>query len=93
MEVLRIKNEKYDRNFQLTNCLFQLSFFLFMLNKQVKAEVRKQPFKCVPKEKIKQGKSLKNNCEKVIFFGKILGCRPANLRKVNSFTDILQGFC
>ena len=67
--------------------------FLFILNKQVKAEVGKQPVKCVPKEKIKQGKSLKNNCEKVIFFGKIVGCRPANLRKVNSFTDILQGFC
>ena len=30
------------------------TLFLFALNKQVKAEVRKQPFKCVPKEKIKK---------------------------------------
>ena len=28
--------------------------FLFILNKQVKAEVGKQPVKCVPKEKIKR---------------------------------------
>ena len=31
---------KYDKNFELTNCLFSLTlFFLFVLNKQVKAEV------------------------------------------------------
>ena len=30
------------------------TLFLFVLNKQVKAEVRKQPFKCVPREKIKK---------------------------------------
>ena len=47
-------------------------FFLFVLKKQVKAEVRKQPFKCVPRgKKIKQGKSLKNNYGKVFFFVKL----------------------
>ena len=45
--------------------------FLFVLDKEIKAEVWKQPFKCVPREKIKQGKSLKNDCEKVIFLIKL----------------------
>ena len=65
MEVLRIKHLKYDRNFSLI-IYFNYLFFLFVLNKQAKAEVRKQPSKCVPREKINQGKPLKNNCEKVL---------------------------
>ena len=49
MEVLRIKNLKYDRNFQLTNCFFLISTLLFVRIKQMsKTEVRKQPFKRVP---------------------------------------------
>ena len=36
MEVLRIKNLTYDRNFQLTNCLLKFILILFVLNKQVK---------------------------------------------------------
>ena len=48
MEVLRIKNLKYDRNFQLTNC-FLINTLLFVRIKQTsKTEVRKQPFKRVP---------------------------------------------
>ena len=36
MEILRIKNLTYDRNFQLTNCLLKFILILIVLNKQVK---------------------------------------------------------
>ena len=73
-------------------------FILFVLNKQVKKEVRNNHSNLflkigVPSEELKKGgKSLKNNCE-IVFFGKVDGCRPAHLQKVNFFTDILQEFC
>ena len=44
VEVPRIKNVKYDRDFQLTT-YFINTLFLFIINKQVKTEVRKQPLK------------------------------------------------
>ena len=48
MEVLRIENLKYDKNFQLTHC-FLINTLLFARTEQkIKAEVRKQQFKCVP---------------------------------------------
>ena len=48
MEVLRNETLKYDKNFQLTNC-FLINTLLFVRTEQKsKAEVRKQPFKCVP---------------------------------------------
>ena len=40
---------KYDRNVQLTNSLFQLTLFFVWIKQQAKAEVRIQPFKCVPR--------------------------------------------
>ena len=43
MEAPRIEHLKFDRNFQLTAYL--TLFFLFVINKQVKTEVRKQPLK------------------------------------------------
>ena len=49
IEVLRIKNLKYDRNVQLTNCFFLINTILFVCIKQTsKTEVQKQPFKRVP---------------------------------------------
>ena len=44
--------------FNLLIIYFNYLFFLFVLNKRAKAEVWKQPSKCVPREKTKQGKSL-----------------------------------
>ena len=44
MEVPRIENLKYDRNFQLTGYLINTLLF-FLINKQVKAEVQKQSLK------------------------------------------------
>ena len=67
---------------------------MFVLHKQVKAEVRKQSLKCVPREKNKNvGKILQKQLQKSSFFGKVVGCWPANLLKVNSPSDILQWFC
>ena len=53
------------------------ALFLFVLNKQVKVEVQKQPFKCVPREK-KVGEILEKKLSKKSLFGKVVGCRPAN---------------
>ena len=48
MEVLRIENLKYGKNFQLTHC-FLINALLFVRTEQkIKAEVRKQQSKCVP---------------------------------------------
>ena len=64
---------------------------MLVLNKQVKAEVRKQPFKCIPRGKNKKvGKILQKQLRKSSFLGKVVDCWPANLRKVNSSSDILQ---
>ena len=47
--------------FNLLIVYFHKHSFLFVLNEQVKEEVQKQPFKCVPREKIKKvGKILQN---------------------------------
>ena len=66
MEVPRIENLKYDRNFQLTAYL--INTLLFVRNKQT-SENRSAEAAIkigVPREKIKkQGKSLKNNFERV----------------------------
>ena len=40
--------------FNLLITYFNKHSFFSVLNKQVKAEVRKQVFKCVPREKIKK---------------------------------------
>ena len=69
MEVLRIKNLKYHKNFQLTN-FFLINTLLFVRIKQTsKIEVRKQPFKRV---KIKKSeKSLKKIFERARFLVKL----------------------
>ena len=63
IEVLRIKNLKYDRNVQLTNCFFLINTILFVCIKQTsKTEVQKQPSnEClkvgVPRENLKSRKN------------------------------------
>ena len=48
VKFLRIENLKYDKIFQLTHC-FLVNALLFVRTEQkIKAEVRKQQFKCVP---------------------------------------------
>ena len=48
MEVLRIENLKYGKNFQLTH-YFLINTVLFVcIEQKSKREVWKQPFKCVP---------------------------------------------
>ena len=60
---------------------------MFILNKQVKAEVLKQPFKCVPSEKkLKSSENPSKTTTKEFFFGRI----AANLQKVSFSSDILQ---
>ena len=45
MEVLRIENLKYDKNFQLTHC-FLINTLLFVhIEQKSKTDVRKHPFK------------------------------------------------
>ena len=64
---------------------------MFILNKQVKAEVLKQPFKCVlGKEKSKSRENPSKTTAKEFFFGRIAACWPANLQKVSFSSDILQ---
>ena len=66
---------------------------LFVRIKQTsKTEVRKQPFKCVPSSRCSQGKLKVGKSLEKKLFGKIVGCRSANFRKGNSFTDTLQEF-
>ena len=48
MEVLRIENSKYDKNFQLTNCSFINTLLFVHIEHTSKTEDRKQTFKCVP---------------------------------------------
>ena len=63
IEVLRIKNLKYDRNVQLTNCFFLINTILFVCIKQTsKTEVQKQPSNewlkvGVPRENLKSRKN------------------------------------
>ena len=60
---------------------------MFILNKQVKAEVLKPPFKCVPSEKkLKSRENPSKTTTKEFFFGRI----AANLQKVSFSSDILQ---
>ena len=66
---------------------------MFVLNKQVKQKFGSSLSNVFQDKKIKGGTILEKQLWKSFFFGKIVGCRPANLRKVNFFTDILQGFC
>ena len=67
------------------------TLFMFILNKQVKAEVLKQPFKCVPSEKkLKSRENPSKTTTKEFFFGRIAACWPANLQKVSFSSDILQ---
>ena len=48
MEVLRIENLKYDKNFQQL-IVFLINTLLFVrIEQKSNTEVRKQPFKCVP---------------------------------------------
>ena len=46
MEVLRIENLKYDKNFQLTHCFLVNTILVVRIEQKSKTEVRKQPFKC-----------------------------------------------
>ena len=48
MGVLRLKNLKYDKNVQLTYCVFINTLLFVHIEQTSKTEVRKQPFKCVP---------------------------------------------
>ena len=76
--------------FNLLMVCFNQHFFYVRI-KQVKAEVQKHPFKCAPREKNKKvGKILQKQLRKSSFLSKVVGCWPANLRKVNSSLDILQ---
>ena len=88
----RIENLKYDRNFQLTNYL--INTLLFVCNKQ-RSENRSAEAAIkigVPREKLKSRENPWKKLWKSPVIGKV-PCRPVNLRKVNSFTDILQEFC
>ena len=44
MEVLRIENLKYDKNFQFTHCFLTNTPLFAFIEQKSKAEVRKQPF-------------------------------------------------
>ena len=48
MEVLRIENLKYGKNFQLTHCFLINTLLLVRIGQKSKTEVRKQPFKYFP---------------------------------------------
>ena len=54
--------------FDLLIVILIIFFFVGIKQTKVKAEVQKQPLKRGPREKVKQGKSLRKNCEKVIFW-------------------------
>ena len=62
--------------------------FLFVLHKQVKQKFGSSHSN-VFREKNKSRENPRKTTVKKLFFGKIVGSRPANLRKVNFFTDIL----
>ena len=95
MGVLRIKNLKYDKNFQLNHCFFFINILFVHIEQASKispeAAIQMCSLKYVFTEKNKKvGKILKKATLKELIFGKVVGCRSA---KVNSIKDILQGFC
>ena len=70
--------------------IFLINTLLFARIKQKsKTEVRKQPFKRVKKV----GKILERKTLKELVFGKVVGCRSTNFQNMNSFPDIVKGFC
>ena len=52
MEILRIKNIKYDKNFQLTISLLINTLLFVRIKQKSKTEVWKQPFKRVKIKKV-----------------------------------------
>ena len=49
MEVVRIENLKYEKNFQLTHFFLINTLLVVRTEQKSKTEVRKKPFKCVPR--------------------------------------------
>ena len=46
MDVLRIENLKYDKNFQLTHCFLIDTLFFVCIEQKRKTEAQNQAFKC-----------------------------------------------
>ena len=71
---------------------------MFVLNKRVKQKFASRHSNVllkvgVPRKKQKSRRNPWKKPSKELVFGKVVGCRSTNFGNMNSFTDILKGFC